>query len=91
MPKPKIGKDVLGKKSGAIIRTKREAEEYEEYKRKKAQEEEEQKQKKKLKPILKSRMPDEPEGRIEGLTPEEFAEMKALARLKKSKRKVEIE
>lgn len=75
MPKQKIGKDVVGKKGSGILQTKKEREDYEEWKRRKAEEQEEdekQKQKKKLKPILKSKMPDEREP-----TPEELEKQKA--------------
>jgi len=90
MSKPKkIGKDAIGGKGSAIIQTVKDREDYAEYKRRKAEEqEEEEKQKKK---VGSEKMIDEKEPRPEGLTLEEFAQMKALARLKQKKRKVKIE
>lgn len=76
----KFGKDVVGGKGSAIIQTAKDREYYAEYKRRKAEEqEEEEKQKRK---VGSEKMIDEKEPRPEGLTLEEFAQMKALARLK---------
>ena len=88
MSKPKkIGKDVFDKKSSAILRTEKDRAEYEEYKRKRAEEAMKEEKKK----AGSEKMIDEKEPRPEGLTLEEFAQMKALARLKQKKRKVKIE
>lgn len=89
MSKPKkIGKDVFDKKSAGIIRTAKERAEFEEWKRKRAEdavkeEKEEEKEQELHGKKLVSKMIDEREPHLEGLTPEEFAEMKALAKQRK--------
>lgn len=87
----KIGKDVIGKGAGVgIVRTAKDRAEFEEYKRKKAEdavkeEKDEEREQELAGKKLASKMLDEREPRPEGLTPEEFAELKALAKAKKLK------
>ena len=90
MPKRglKIGKDVLDKKSCGIL-TAKEREGFEEWKRQKLaedkamEEKDEQKEQELHGKKLASKMPHEREPPIEGLSPEDFARMKALSRKKK--------
>ena len=84
MPKQKIGKDVLGKKSRGILSTK----DFEEWKRKKAedQEEQEEKQKKKQKKkVIKSRIPEEKEPTAEELEKQKAEVTDGIRRLKVKK------
>jgi len=66
---PKLGKDVLDKKSKGTIRTKKEREIYEEAKRRRVEEEEEEEKQKK---VIKSKLPEDKEP-----TPEELEKQKA--------------
>lgn len=92
----KIGKDVIGKGKGVgIIRTKKDQEEYDEYKRQKLaqdqveQEKDEEKEQELHGKKLVSKMIEEREPKPEGLSLEEWAQLKALSKLKKKKAKTE--
>jgi len=85
----KVGKDVIGKKKGVgIIQTAKEREEFEEWKRKQAEdalkeEKNEELEQELHRKKLESKMPEEREPRPEGLSLEEWEEMKKLSKLKK--------
>jgi len=89
MPKQqKIGKDVLGKQSSGVFGKEKEREEFEKWKEQKLaedlakQEKDAEKEQELHGKKLVSKMPDERESPIEGLTPEDFVGMKVLSRKK---------
>jgi hypothetical protein len=83
MPKQKIGRDIIEKKTSGLISSPKEEEEFEKWQEEQLAKEEEKEEKPKFQVKIKSKIPEEPEPSAEQLARERTKDYEEMSRLKR--------